>query len=221
MPDLTACMSAYISYFPLLVLVSLLLAGFNLPLSEDLLIITSALVARTEKSLIIPLYAAIYTGVVVSDHIAYWIGTRIRKGLTKNKFFAKVLTERKLRRIRRYMDKFGIFTFIVCRFIPFGVRNTLSMGSGLMRFSYRNFALYDAVAALISTSTLFFLTYRIGASLEKPFKVLGIVLFVLLFLSVTALLAHLYVQWHRNYREKHPSRKQGTPEASADDRLPD
>ncbi len=204
MPALCSGVSAYFSYFPLVVFLSLLLAGFNLPMSEDLLIITSALVARADHSLIVPLYAAIYAGVVASDHIGYWIGTRIRKGLTKNKFFSKVLTERKLERMHYYLDKYGIFTFIVCRFIPFGVRNTLFMGSGIMRFNYRRFVVYDLVAAAINTSTLFFLIYRLGASLERPFKVLGAVLFILLFLTVAAALTHLYVRWRRGFVIKHP-----------------
>ena len=206
MQAVCSSINGYISYFPLVVFLSLLLAGFNVPLSEDLLIISSALLAKTDRSLLIPLAAAIYSGVVLSDHIAYWIGSRIRKGLTKNRFFAKVLTKRKLARMHHYLDKYGIFTFIVCRFIPFGVRNTLFIGSGVMQVKYRIFILYDLVAAAISTTTLFLLIYYLGDSIEKPFKVIGGVLFIVLALTVGAILTRLAVRWKRSFVIKHPPR---------------
>lgn len=203
MPGVCYSISAYVSYFPLVVFLSLLLAGLNLPFSEDLLIISSAIIAQTNKDLIIPLYTAIYFGVVISDHIAYWIGTRIGKGLHKSKFFCRVLTADKLERMHIYLDKYGIFTFIVCRFIPFGVRNTLFMGSGITRFKYRLFLIYDCIAAAISTSTLFFLFYYLGASFERPFRVVGAVMFILLLLISGAVSTRLYVRWKKgNFLKK-------------------
>ena len=86
--------------------------------------------------------------------------------------------------MHRYMDKYGIFTFIVCRFIPFGVRNTLFLSSGFFSLRLRRFALYDTIAATISVSTLFFLTYYFGESIEKPIHAVKIALFVLLISTV-------------------------------------
>ena len=199
MPGLCFNIGAYVSYFPMVVFLSLLLAGLNLPFSEDLLIISSAIIARTNSDLIVPLYVAIYFGVVISDHMAYWIGNRIGKGLFKSKFFCRVLTRDKLDRMHRYLDTYGIFTFIVCRFIPFGVRNTLFMGSGITNFNYRLFLLYDSVAAAISTGTLFILFYNLGASIERPFRVAGMVMFSLLVIIGGALIARFYVKWKKGH----------------------
>jgi membrane protein DedA with SNARE-associated domain len=183
----------------MVVFISLLLAGLNLPFSEDLLIISSAIIAQTDRDLIVPLYTAIYLGVVISDNIAYWLGTRIGKGLFKSKFFCRVLTRDKLNRMHAYLDRYGIFTFIVCRFIPFGVRNTLFMGSGITNFNYKLFLIYDSIAAAISTGTLFYLFYRLGASIEKPFKFVGVVLFVLLIVIGSIVIARLYVKWKKGH----------------------
>jgi phosphatidylserine decarboxylase precursor-related protein len=87
-----------------------------------------------------------------------------------------------------YLSKYGIFTFIVCRFIPFGVRNTLFMTSGFLGLPIRRFALYDITAALISTNTLFFLFYHFGDDVRNPIRVAGVILFVLMVFTVLGLL---------------------------------
>jgi membrane protein DedA with SNARE-associated domain len=212
MHAVVSVISTHIAYAPLFVFGALILAGFNLPMSEDLLIITSAFIARADHSLLLPLYIAIYCGVIASDHIAYWIGNRIGRGLTKKKFFASVLTPDKIETLHRQIDRFGIFTFIVCRFIPFGVRNTLFMGSGLMRMKYRLFVIFDSISAAISTATLFFLVYFLGSSIERPFKVVGIVLFILLILITTAIIIKIAVGWRRRHPGKQAAPSEPNPQ---------
>jgi membrane protein DedA with SNARE-associated domain len=192
----------YIDFFPLVVFICLLLAGLNLPVSEDLLIISSAILARADRDLLVPGLIAIYSGVIISDFMVYWIGTRIKKGVSKSKFISKVLTPQKLDRMRYYLDKYGIFTFIACRFIPFGVRNTLFMASGIIGLRIYIFALYDIIAAIISTNTLFFLIYHLGEELEKPFKVVGIILFIILVAITGLIVTRLFIKWKKSLSEK-------------------
>jgi membrane protein DedA with SNARE-associated domain len=70
--------------------------------------------------------------------------------------------------MRHYLDKYGIFAFIVCRFIPFGFRKPFFFASGFFAVDFRVFALFDLAAAFISTNTIFFLTYFLGESAKKP-----------------------------------------------------
>jgi membrane protein DedA with SNARE-associated domain len=184
MPDVIIWLSQYIEYFPIAAFVCLLLAGFNFPISEDLIIITGALVCREEPSLLIPSFAAIYAGAVISDYFPYYIGKYIRKGTIKFRFAVRLASSKRSDRMHHYLEKYGILTFIVCRFIPFGVRNTLFLSSGFFGLRLRRFALYDIIAATISVSTLFFLTYYFGESIQKPFHAVKIALFVLLISTV-------------------------------------
>jgi membrane protein DedA with SNARE-associated domain len=184
----------HIDFFPLAALICLILAGLNIPISEDLIIITGALVSRVNGSLLVPSLLAIYAGVIISDFLVYLIGTWVRKGTIKRKFAARILSLKLAERIRRYLDKFGIFTFIVCRFIPFGVRNTLFMTSGLFGLPFRLFALYDIIAVAISTNVLFFLVYRFGEDIKKPMKAVGIILFAFFVSGILALLARFIYQ---------------------------
>ena len=201
MLDIFARISQYAEYYPLVAFIALMLAGLSVPISEDLIIITGALICQDNPSMLVPIFAAIYAGVVISDYFPYLLGRYIRKGTVKSNFIARFFSPRKIVRIHRYLDRYGIFAFIVGRFIPFGVRNTMFLTSGLFGVRLRRFFLYDTTAAIISVSTLFFLAYRFGEAVEKKFQAVGIVLFVLLFSFLTFVLIRIV----RNIRRKRES----------------
>jgi membrane protein DedA with SNARE-associated domain len=177
-------LSQYTEFFPIAAFSALLLAGLNFPISEDLIIITGALICREDPSLLVFTFAAIYAGVTISDYFPYFLGKYIHKGAKRGRLISLLFLPRHLDKMHHYLDKYGIFTFIVCRFIPFGARNTLFMSAGFFGLRLRRFALYDIIAASISVSTLFFLTYHFGESIKKPIRAVGVVLFLLLLSTV-------------------------------------
>jgi membrane protein DedA with SNARE-associated domain len=185
MSELWFFISQNVEYFPLAAFICLLLAGFNLPFSEDLIIITGALISVDNKSLLAPTAAAIYAGVVISDVISYWIGTKIRRGATRFRMAERLISPKRLDWLKQHIDKWGIFTFIICRFIPFGIRNTLFLGSGILGIRLRFFIICDFIAAAISVNTLFFLVYHFGEDIKRPIKALGIILFIALIFAIT------------------------------------
>jgi len=186
MPDIIGWLSQNIEYFPIAAFFCLLLAGLNFPISEDLIIITGALICqeREKTSLLISTFAAIYAGAVISDYFPYFLGKYIRKGTIKFRFAVRLASSKRVDRMHHYLNKYGIFTFIVCRFVPFGMRNTLFLSSGFSGLRLRRFALYDTIAATISISTLFFLTYHFGEAINKPLHAVKIALFVLLLSTI-------------------------------------
>ena len=181
----------YTHYFPVAAFIALLLAGVNVPISEDLIIITGALICTDNKTLLFPTLVCIYSAVIISDFICYWLGVGIRRGILKTQFAVWLFSPKVVDKIQYFLDKFGIFTFIVCRFIPFGVRNTLFMSSGLTGLKLKRFILYDIPAAIISVSTLIFLVYHFGDIIKKPFEIVGLILFVMLFLVVALLILRI------------------------------
>ena len=212
MPNIFALLSQYLDYYPLVALAGLLLAGLNLPVSEDLIIITGALVCHKRPSLLPETLAAIYFGVIFTDMFVYWIGKRVRSGAGKVNFFTKLVPEKALDKMHYYLDKYGIFTFIVCRFVPFGVRNTLFFTAGFTKLRFRYFAVCDCIAAMISINTLFFLTYKFGEVVEKPIKTVGIILFILLVSVIITLIIRLIVMWRRGIKSHHRVHQETTPE---------
>ncbi len=172
--------TTYITYWPLASFFILLLAGVNVPVSEDAIIILSAGISFADHSLIIPNWIALYCGIFISDIMCYWFGRLVSKGMFQFKKIRKKLTPRRRKLVAKTIDDYGFRTFLVVRFIPFGVRNTLWLCSGFVKLPFKNFAFYDSLAALISCSTLYYLVLFLGAKASLTYKIVGICLFVAL-----------------------------------------
>ncbi|MGI5088629.1 DedA family protein [Treponema sp. OMZ 305] len=176
---IAAWIGQYISYFPLVIFISLLLGGFNLPISEDIIVITAALLCKQEKASIPAFYAALYFGAVISDCLVYFWGWLLGRGRISSRFFSKLISENSVIRISRALNRHGFFTFLCGRFIPFGVRNIISMTSGFVNFPFYKFACFDAIAAVCNISALFWLVYFLGQRGSHFMKIIGIVLLLL------------------------------------------
>lgn len=134
----------------------LLLSGLNLPISEDLIIIMSASLAATlvpENTL--KLFAAVFLGCYLSDSLCYGLGRFLGPRLPAAK-------KKRVDQIQSYYAKYGFWTLLVGRFIPFGVRNALFLTAGLGKMSYRKFLFSDGIACALSNTTLFTLAYLAG-----------------------------------------------------------
>ena len=177
----------YITYFPLVVFIGLLLGGFNIPISEDILVVMSAIFSQGEKASIPHFLTALYVGAFVSDCMVYGWGRLISKGSISIGLFSKIITKENTYRLLKALQKHGIFTFIICRFIPFGVRNAVSMTSGFVKYPFYKFFIYDLVAAICNITVLYSLVYFFCRKGGDVMKIFGIVMFVL-FLAAGAYL---------------------------------
>lgn len=144
-----------------------LLAGLNVPISIDFLMIASAILAAS----VIPqhtlhLFLGIWLGCLFSAWLSYWLGRKAGTTLAKLPLFRKLLAPEKLKRMKNFYERFGIWTFIVGRFIPFGVRNCLFMSSGMSKLSFSHFALRDALACTIWAGSCFTIFYMLGKNID-------------------------------------------------------
>ena len=178
MDAILAWLNCHVHSFPLVIFIALLLGGFNVPISEDFLVITSAILCQTEKAHIAPFYLAIFFGALISDCIVYFWGWLLGRGFISTKLFSRIVKEKNALRFALALEKYGIFTYLIVRFIPFGVRNVMSMTSGFVSFPFIKFVIFDAIAAFCNTSVLFWVVYFFGRKGGKYFKIFGIVLFV-------------------------------------------
>ncbi len=146
---------------------AIILAGFNVPISTDVLIIVSAIMAAT----IIPehtfhLYLALVLGCYFSAWCAYWTGRLLGPKLHSWTWFSRIVSRERLEKIKIFYEKYGLWTLILGRFIPFGVRNCIFMSSGMSRLSFGKFALMDALACSLWCSLAFWLFYALGQSYQ-------------------------------------------------------
>lgn len=155
------CQHAHSAHWMIFLL--LLLAGLNVPISEDILLLGSGAIASTcipEHT--VHLFLWTWAGCWISAWEAYWIGRLLGPKLYTIKWFGHIITPKRIEKLHHYYEKFGIFAFIVGRFCPGGVRNALFMTSGLGKMPFATFLLRDGIACAISASTIFYIGYCLG-----------------------------------------------------------
>lgn len=182
---LTVCTYAPQAHWILFLL--LLLSGFNIPISEDfLLILGGALCSTCIPEHTFRMWLFLYLGCIFSAWIAYGLGRHFGPRLYTMRWFKRILTPQRIKKLHHYYEKFGVFTFIVGRFLPGGVRNGLFMTSGLGKMPFLLFALRDGFACLISTTVLFFIGFKAGQHADKIWDLIKQIDegFVLLLLAV-------------------------------------
>lgn len=141
----------------------LLLSGFSLPISEDLILIGGGALASTcIPDHTVRLYLWLLFGCYGSAWIAYWIGRFFGPHILEISYLKSVITKNRVKQLNRYFSKFGLLTFIVGRFCPGGIRNALFMTSGMTKMPFYLLVLRDGLAALLSSSILFSIGYHFG-----------------------------------------------------------
>ena len=180
---------------------SILLAGFNIPISADLLILVAAILAATVVPEHTPLlFCSILFGCYFSAWIAYWFGRKIGPKLANWRLFRGILAEERLEKIRRFYEKHGLLTLLVGRFIPFGVRNAIFMSTGMSRASFFKFALRDALACSIFCTTAFWLFYFASQNYQLLYKYLqtfNILIFALFGVTTIGII------WYKRRKKSH------------------
>jgi membrane-associated protein len=163
----------------------LMLAGLNFPISEDLLIIVSGILAST----VVPenvwkLFAGAFLGAYLSDWIVYWMGRKWGVQLWRVRWFARIFHPERLKQIEWYYQHYGVFTLIVGRFIPFGIRNCLFATAGMGKMRFGKFLLADGVACLLSNTFLFSLAFFFGKNSAYLVKYVNVVIFSLFLIAL-------------------------------------
>lgn len=186
------------SYAHWLIFSVMVLAGLNLPISEDILLILSGVLASS----VVPentwkLFLGVFLGIYISDAMMYWTGRLLGPKMLQWKWFARVIKPERYDRLQSYYGKYGFITIVIGRFIPFGVRNCLYLTAGMAKMSYVKFIFFDLFACFISNSTIFWLAYLCGKNYEllidyvKTFNLIFFALFAL------AVIAFVWYKWSK------------------------
>ncbi len=176
----------------------LLLAGLNIPLSEDLLVMIGGMLTAT----CVPgnyylMLGWLWAGAILSAYEAYWLGHHFGPRLYRMAFFKHVVTPERVDRIGSMLERYGVASFVIVRFIPLGVRNCFFMTCGLWRMPFLRFIWRDAVGAALSVYVLFRIGHAFGSNYRMlvdyfhQYETMTLSLLVVLALGVAA------VFWYR------------------------
>jgi len=181
-----------------------LLAGCNLPISIDILLIMAALISAqfVPENLWI-LYSSLLVGCSISAWISYSLGR-----LLGNKLRKKPSLEKRISSMQAFYQKYGIWAFILGRFIPFGARNALFMTTGMSRIPFLRFAFFDSIACFIWVSLFFTLFFHLGQNFEKLWfyaKTFNTYIFIGFSIAVIALFWYKRLQNTRSHSKSKSS----------------
>ena len=146
----------------------LMLAGLNLPISEDLVVLSGAVVAATvapEKTYTI--FAFIFVGCYLSDWVSYWVGRAVTPWMRRRRWLVKFVDNKQLAKVTKFYSKYGSLTLLFGRFIPFGVRNLLFMSAGMGKMHFGKFILVDGIACLLSNTIWFTIAYSLAENYQS------------------------------------------------------
>jgi membrane-associated protein len=152
-----------------IIFLSLIIAGFNIPISEDLILFTSGVLASQAQDTDTRwfLWMAAFFGAYISDWIAYWTGRWFGPKIFTIKWLSKIVKKERIEKMHSFYEKWGFLAFLVGRFVPFGVRNCLFISAGMGNMSFTKFLFIDGFASLISTTSAFLLAYVLGDTISE------------------------------------------------------
>ena len=152
----------------------LILTGFSLPISEELMLIAGGVLASS----VIPdntahLFIAVFLGCYFSDCIAYWIGRYFGKKLYNVRWLPFSLNEKRVQKLSWFYGKYGFLTLFIGRFIPFGVRSGIFMTAGVSKMHFGKFILSDGIGCLIFSTIIFAASYSFGKNYDSLCQILN------------------------------------------------
>ena len=150
-----------------LVFLVLLLAGFGLPLPEDIPLVMGGVLVHRGQAVLWKMIVVGYLGIIIGDSIMFGLGRRFgsRVGSAPG-FFARVVTAEKRAQVEGMFKKHGEKIVMLARFLP-GVRTVTYFTAGSVGMSYLRFMAYDSFAALASAPIFVLLGYYFGSDIES------------------------------------------------------
>jgi membrane-associated protein len=158
-------------------------------------VITGGVVAA-DGGLSLPLIiAAAAAGAFIGDNTAYLIGRRYGVRV-QERFFRDGKRREAVEWAARQLEERGGELILIGRFIP-GGRTAVTLSAGTLRFPWRRFAVFDAVAALGWALYASLLGY-LGGNAFKNAAWKGLLLALGIAFAVTGTIE--VVRWYRNRR---------------------
>lgn len=195
-----ACAHADDAYW--MVFVLLFLAGLNIPISEDIVMLTAGALANTcLNGNTILLYICCYFAAWISAWEVYWIGRLLGPKLYQIPWLNRMVNKEKIDQLHVYYEKYGIYTFLVGRFIPGGFRNALFITAGMGRMPFLKFIGRDAPSCLLSTGTIFSIGYLFAeyhqslVQFMKKYNLVGLILVICVIAGV--------IYWKKRKKKLH------------------
>jgi membrane protein DedA with SNARE-associated domain len=193
-----------LSGYPALYLYSFLfiiLAFFGLIMPEDIPLVTAGFLSYLGAIRLEAVIPVAFVAVLVGDTVIYTIGRKWGLSILALGPVRKVLSEKRLDRVRRYFNKYGERTIFLARFIV-GLRAVTFWAAGTLKVPYWRFLIFDALAAIISVPVFILIGWYFGHDIERAMIYLANFERALLLAAVLVLGGLLVIEFRRKAAEK-------------------
>ncbi len=157
--------SDLVSYGYAGIILYMILTGCGLPMPEEAAIIAGGALAakgtlRWEFTL-----ASLLIGALAGDCVMYYIGYHFgRRLLQQNRFWNRVITPEREKKVEELLNKHGVKVLLGARFLV-GLRGPMYITAGILKVPFRRFVLADLFCATLVVTIFFALSYWYGAKI--------------------------------------------------------
>ncbi|OYT92400.1 MAG: DedA family protein [Burkholderiales bacterium PBB3] len=199
-----ALLPIFTEYGYIAVFVMLLICGFGVPLPEDVTLVTGGVIAGLGYANEHNMVAVGLAGVMLGDGLIFLGGRFFGDGITRVKFFKKLLTPERYCAVQNKFAKYGRWVMFVARFLP-GLRTPVFLTAGMSRrVSFPTWLLMDGFAALISVPVWVYLGFYSAKNIDGLFDMVHRGQHILLGLLVLGAAVGV-VYWWRSRQRSRPS----------------
>lgn len=186
-----------------IILAGLIAAGLGVPITEDVYLIASGVLAERGVVWLPGIFAVCWVGVVIGDVLIFTIARRLGAAAYRGKLFARMMPPERRRRVERLMERRGGLIIFGARFVA-GVRMPIFAIAGVHGMSLARFLAWDIAALCLSAPIVFALGYFFSDQVSAVFEGLAsarhYVLLIVLGVLALAIFAYALVRYFRGAR---------------------
>lgn len=165
---------------------------------DSLLFATGAIIAKPESDLnVFFMWGLLMVAGIIGDMVNYHIGQYIGPKAFSGKY--RFLKKEYLEKTEKFYDKYGGKTIIYARFVPI-IRTFAPFVAGVGTMSYKKFAFYNVIGAVLWVTSFLFIGYFFGGLpiIKDNFT---IVIFAIILLSMLPPIIEIVKEKMKNKKE--------------------
>jgi membrane protein DedA with SNARE-associated domain len=149
------------------IIIYMILTGCGFPMPEEVAIIAAGVLSASGKMRWELALGSLLIGAILGDMVMYYIGRHFgRRLLDKNKFFNRLITPDREKKMEVLLDKHGAKVLLLTRFMV-GVRGPMYITAGILKVPFKKFVFADAFCATLVVTLFFGLSYVFGAKIDS------------------------------------------------------
>lgn len=169
--------------------ITFLESSFFFPLPGDSLLFTAGLLATKQYLNIYILIPLFFIATLSGAILGYWIGDNIHQ-LNRYKWFRKLVSEKNLKKVHEFFEKYGKTAILFARFVPI-VRTFAPIGAGIGAMKYSDFIKYNIVGAALWSGSMTLAGFYLGKTFPEIHNYLSVIVILVVLVSVLPGLLHL------------------------------